>query len=116
VIEMHVARFLDQMAGRIGGPMTFRFVVQPAVAAFLGIRAGLKDAAAPQRPAGFAGSMKDVGRLWTFAFALDAIYQVFVLRAFYPLQSLLVSVLLALGPYLLARMTAGILAGRRRRR
>ena len=116
MMETYFTRFLEQLAGRVGGPMTFRFVVQPAVAVFLGIRAGLRDAAASQRPTGFAGSMKDVGRLWAFAFALDAVYQVFVLHAFHPLQSLLVSVLLALGPYFLARMSAGILAGRRRRR
>ena len=39
-----VTRFLDDLAGRIGGPLTFRLVLQPIVAAALGIRDGLLDA------------------------------------------------------------------------
>ena len=31
-------------AARIGGPLTFRLLIQPVVAVFLGIRSGLKDA------------------------------------------------------------------------
>ena len=111
-METQLARVWEQLAGRVGGPLTFRFVVQPAVAAFIGIRAGMKDVARVQRQTGFAGGLKDIGRLWVFAFVLDAVYQVSVLRWFHPLQSLLVSVLLALVPYLLARMTARAVAAR----
>src|SRR3954453_14938372 len=34
--------------GRLGRPMSFRFIIQPAVALFLAIRAGLKDARSGQ--------------------------------------------------------------------
>src|SRR5260221_12069179 len=98
MMDASLARVWTELTGRVGGPLTFRFVVQPVVAAVLGIRAGRKDAAHAERQTGFAGAMRDIGRLWVFAFAIDVGYQAIELRAFYPLQSLLVSVLLALVP------------------
>ena len=32
------------LVGRLHGPMTFRFIMQPLAASFLAVRAGLKDA------------------------------------------------------------------------
>src|SRR4051794_4282961 len=40
----------ENLVGRLGGPMSFRFIMQPAVALFLAIRAGLKDARGGQAP------------------------------------------------------------------
>ena len=59
--------------------------------------------------------MKDVGRMWAVAFALDGVYQAIVLHWFYPLQSLLMSVLLALVPYFVARIVVRNWIARRRR-
>ena len=39
-----LARISEAVTGRINGPMAFRLVIQPAVATFLAIRAGLHDA------------------------------------------------------------------------
>ena len=39
-----VARIWENMAGRLGGPLTFRLILQPLVAATLALRAGLADA------------------------------------------------------------------------
>ena len=46
------SRIWENLVGRIGGAMSFRLILQPAVALFFGIRDGLKDARA-QRPAYF---------------------------------------------------------------
>jgi len=115
MVEEQLARAWNQLVGRVGGPFTFRFMLQPAVAVFLGIRAGMRDGALLRGHTRFAGTLKDIGRLWVFAFVLDAVYQVIVLRWFYPLQSLLVSVLLALVPYYVARLSARAAARRRGR-
>jgi hypothetical protein len=39
-----LARVWENLVGRVGGPLTFRLILQPTMAAILAIRAGLKDA------------------------------------------------------------------------
>ena len=43
-MEEFLARFWTNIVERVGGPMTFRIVLQPAMATLLACRAGLKDA------------------------------------------------------------------------
>jgi len=43
-MENMFARASANLIDRIGGPMTFRLFLQPTVAAYFAIRAGLKDA------------------------------------------------------------------------
>ena len=120
------ARVWEQLAGRIEGPFAFRFVCQPLVAAILAIRAGVADAQdhrAPylwsvlsdplQRPQLLREGFKDVTRVFVFAIGLDVAYQVIVFRWVYPLQSLVVAVLLAFVPYVLIRGPVTRLKSRR---
>lgn len=109
-------RFWDDMIGRIGGPMSFRLFLQPAMALIFAIRDGLKDAR-EGRPAYFYSlftdpanrrsrlreAFKAVSRVFAFAIIMDLIYQVIVLRWFYPLQALIVAFVLAFLPYVLLR-------------
>ena len=113
-MDVYLTRVWEELAGRVGGPFTLRFVVQPIVAVVLGIRAGRRDAARARRQTGYAGAITDVGRLWVLAFAMDGVYHAVVLRAFHPLQSFVVSVLLALVPYFVARISVRSWAARRR--
>ena len=39
-----IARGLENLLGRLGGPMSFRLLMQPAVAIFFAVRAGIRDA------------------------------------------------------------------------
>jgi hypothetical protein len=48
-----LARIAENLAARIAGPLTFRLIIQPTVAAFFAIRAGLKDAQAGRVPYGW---------------------------------------------------------------
>ena len=111
-----LARVWEQLAGRIEGPFAFRFVFQPLVAAILAIRAGVADAQdqrAPYlwsvlsdplaRPQLLRDGFKDVTRVFVFAIVLDVIYQLIVFGWVYPIQSLLVAVVLAIVPYVLIR-------------
>jgi hypothetical protein len=116
VIDEIVARLWDQLVGRLSGPMSFRFVIQPAVAATLAIRAGMRDARAHRsaylwalvtgagdRRTMISSAWQDIGRLFAFATILDSLYQIEVLRFFYPLQALAVACVLAIVPYVAIR-------------
>ena len=88
-----VSRGWDELMARMGGPLTFRLVIQPAAAGFLAIRSGLRDAR-EGRPVFFWTAVldptqrrdllrqgwKDVGKLFIVAVVLDVIYQVVVLH------------------------------------
>jgi hypothetical protein len=111
-----VMRIWGDLTGRVGGPMSFRLLLQPAVAAFLAVRAGLHDARTG-RPAYFwailtdsahrrdllAEGWKAIVRVFVLAIVIDAVYQIVVLRWIYPFEAVLVAFLLAAVPYLWLR-------------
>ncbi len=111
-----IVRAWVNLFSRVGGPLTFRIILQPAMAALLALMAGLKDAA-DNRPPYFAtvitnsGQRGDllrqgwnaIGRVFILAIVMDFIYQLIVVRWVYPLESLIVAVVLAVVPYLLIR-------------
>ncbi|HVA80186.1 MAG TPA: hypothetical protein VNF29_04620 [Candidatus Binataceae bacterium] len=118
-----LARVWTNLLGRIGGPLTFRLIVQPAVAAFFAIRAGVKDSREGRAPYGWVilsdplarghhlrEGWKDVAKVFFVAIVIDFAYQVMELRWFYPEEALLVGALLALLPYLLLRGPANRIA------
>jgi len=109
-------RIVENMGDRVTGPMKFRLVLQPLMASFFAIRSGLKDARAGRPPyfwslfsdpAHRADLLKDgwksVGKVFVLAIVLDVVYQVMVERFVYPLETLLVALVLAIVPYLLLR-------------
>jgi len=121
--------FWEELWTRVGGPMDFRLVLQPAMAILIAIRAGWNDAREDRPPflwtvitnrrerrALLRNGWRDVGRVFVLAWLLDAVYQVVFLRAFRPLQGLLVAVVLAFVPYGLTRGLTTRLVRRRRAR
>jgi hypothetical protein len=112
-------RLWKDILDRPGGPMTFRFILQPAMAAIVALRDGVKDARLGRRPYLWA-IMRGVrtaegrrGRLWEgivstariliLGVVMDTIYQWVVFKTFYPVQAAVIAVLLAFVPYLLLR-------------
>ena len=108
--------FVEQLLGRLSGPLNFRLVVMPTVVTLLALRADLKDAK-EGRPA-FLGAfitdpverrrlfrigVKDAGRVFLMAIVLDTTYQSWVFRWVYPGQVLIVAVVCAIVPYVLVR-------------
>jgi len=111
-----ILRALTNLAARVGGPMTFRIILQPLMASLFAFRDGLKDARENRPPylwtlitdpsqrvnlvrQGWAA----VGRVFILAIVMDVIYQLIVEGWIYPGETLTVSILLAVVPYLLLR-------------
>ena len=102
-----------------GGPLTFRFILQPAMAAIAAFRDGVHDARLARTPyflallRGTRTAEGRVGRLWEgivstariliLGVVMDLIYQWLVFKTFYPGQTAVIAILLAFVPYLLLR-------------
>ncbi|HKE58243.1 MAG TPA: hypothetical protein VKB46_16135 [Pyrinomonadaceae bacterium] len=111
-----IIRWWINIVGRFGGPMTFRIILQPAMAALLAFRGGLRDAR-EGRPPYFWTMLTDsanraellregwraIARVFVLAVVMDIIYQFIVERWIYPFETLAIAILLAVVPYLLIR-------------
>ena len=111
-----LARGLENLLGRWGGPMSFRLLMQPAVAVFFAVRAGIRDArenkptflgCAISNPSSWRARMrlswKDVGTVFIVAVILDAIYQIVVHSGIFAVELVITATLLALVPYMIFR-------------
>ncbi|MCG7392829.1 hypothetical protein MHY87_07930 [Microvirga sp. ACRRW] len=109
-------RIWRNIAARPGGPMTFRFVLQPCMAAFAALHDGAKDAHLGRspylwslltHPSANAGRLSEgliaTARIILLGLAMDAVYQATVLKTFYPGEMVLIAILLAFLPYVLLR-------------
>src|SRR5215471_14349057 len=108
-------RFTTDMLTRVTtGPMKFRIVLQPAMAAFFAIRDGVRDARSGRRPylwkiandpsvrkEAAQELWKSVGKVFILAVVLDVVYQLWELHTVYPFQAFAVAAILALVPYLI---------------
>ncbi len=109
-------RFWTDIAARIGGPMTFRFILQPTMAAIAAWRDGVKDARAG-RPAYFWSifnnpdarrhlleeGWKATARIVALGIVMDSLYQILVLKWIYVGELAVIVLRLAFVPYLLLR-------------
>ena len=106
----------ENFVARTEGPLWFRFLLQPAVAAYFAIRAGLCDARcgrqgylwllltrSEQRKLLMADAKKDVGKVFLAAACVDFVYQVIVVRGVFFLELVFTATVLALLPYVLLR-------------
>jgi hypothetical protein len=115
-MEDVLARVWENLGGRIGGPLSFRLILQPVMATILAVKAGLQDAR-DHRPAYFWAILtipgerrellqqgwKAVAKIFVLAIVIDFVYQVVVFRWVYPGELLISAFLLACAPYLLVR-------------
>jgi hypothetical protein len=122
-----LSRLVEDLIGRMSGPMWFRLLLQPAMAMLFAIKDGLRDAR-EGHPAYFWALVTDAGhrrqvlkdgwqsiaKVFVIAVVLDAVYQYLALRWFYPGEALLVACLLALVPYLLVRGPINVVVRARR--
>ncbi|HSB28424.1 MAG TPA: hypothetical protein VLE19_11245 [Pyrinomonadaceae bacterium] len=111
-----IVRFLQNVFPRLDGPLHFRLILQPTIAMVLAIRDGLKDAREGQpyyfralftrpdiRKELLRSGWESISNVFFLALVLDFIYQIIVLRWFYPFEALLVATALAVLPYIVIR-------------
>jgi hypothetical protein len=127
-IEDAVFRGWMNLVHRLDGPLHTRFIVQPAVATLLAVRASVRRAregdshgravlwSRAARRAWLRRGWSDVGRVFLVAVVLDVVYQVWVERGIYALELLLTATLLALVPYVVVSGVAAAVVRARRGR
>jgi len=116
LMEELIMRGWEGLVDRVGGPMTFRLILQPTMAALLALRAGLKDARENRPPYLWTvltdpsqrvylvrEGWRSIARVFILAVVMDFIYEWVMGRWFYPLETLIVAVVLAVVPYVLLR-------------
>ncbi|HEX6994764.1 MAG TPA: hypothetical protein VF339_11535 [Gammaproteobacteria bacterium] len=112
-VEQRIWRDLSE---RPGGPMTFRLILQPTMAALVAMRDGMEDARTGRSPYLWTliASRQERGprlregliatsRIILLGLIMDAVYQLTVLDTFFPGEAVIVALLLAFIPYLLLR-------------
>lgn len=118
-LYVFTSQFLDDIPKRLFGPGRFRFVLQPTIAALLGIRDGRADARAGRAPYLAAlilasGQRKELARtglrtianLLLMGILLDTCFQWVIFGTAYPGAALVVGPVLITAPYALARALA----------
>lgn len=109
-------RAWSDLTDRPSGPMAFRFILQPSMAALTAIRDGVHDARTERSPylwtilrdprervARLREGLEATARIILLGLVMDVIYQVMVFKMFYPIEALIIALLLAFVPYLLIR-------------
>lgn len=123
-LEVH-QRFWSDMFARVGGPMTFRFVLQPSMAAIAALHDGLRDTREghksffwtawfdrSQQTGRLREGLTSVARVLLLGICMDVIYQFKELDTFYPAEAAVVAILLAVVPYFIFRWIVEIVARR----
>ena len=111
-----LTRFLENLVGRVHGPMTLRLILQPLTAIIFAIRDGRKDGHEGRLPYFWAlltahghrrsllrHGWRSVGKVFAFAVVLDVLYQLIEFDWFYPGEAVVTAVVLAIVPYLTLR-------------
>ena len=109
-------RIWENLVIRPSGPFGFRFFLQPGMAIIAAIHDGVRDAQMGRSPyfwtvltnraeraSRLREGLKATSRILALGLVMDTAYQLIVFKTFYPLEAIIVALLLAFVPYLLLR-------------
>jgi hypothetical protein len=109
-------RFWSDLFGRLGGPMTIRFYLQPILGFVSALQDGINDARFghkaffwtamwdPTQPRGrLREGLISTSRMALIGFGMDTVYQFRVFGRFYPVEAVVMVLLLAILPYFIFR-------------
>ena len=109
-------RIWQNTVARAGGPMTFRFILQPIMASIAALYDGIADARTGRShylwtvmtdPAKRLGRLREgaraTSRILLLGLTMDTIYQYIVFDTFHPAEAVIITLLLAFAPYVLLR-------------
>ncbi len=110
------SRIWQNLFERPGGPMVFRFILQPIMASIAAFRDGLKDARSgrapflatvltnPQKRAGRLNeALVATAQIILLGLVMDGIYQFMEFDTFHPAEAVIIALVLAFLPYMLLR-------------
>jgi hypothetical protein len=113
--DLHL-RFWQEILERPSGPLAFRFILQPVMAAIFAIRDGWHDAEMhrppylwamlhdpPSRMSRLREGLTAISRVLLLGAGMDLVYQAVRLHAFRPLETVTIALALAFVPYLIVR-------------
>jgi hypothetical protein len=116
VTLVNLQRIWRNLANRPSASLSFRFILQPSVAAVAAVNDGLKDVregrspffrailrAPEERTARLCDGLNATARILLLGITVDAVYQLMEFEHFYPVEAVLVALLLAFIPYCLTR-------------
>src|SRR5262245_26201109 len=106
----------SDLVARVHGPLSFRFLMQPAMALIYAARDGIVDAR-QDRPPYFWAIFTRPGERWdllreggravlrviALGVVMDIVYQLFVFHRIHPVQLVVIVLTLAFVPYLITR-------------
>lgn len=111
-----IRRIWTDLIERPDGPMRFRFILQPLMATVAAILHGRQDARAGRSPYFWTmlrnsqeraerlrEGLNATARIILLGLVMDVIYQLIVLKTFYPVEALIIAVVLAFVPYVVLR-------------
>jgi hypothetical protein len=111
-----IQRVWWQLLERPSRPMAFRFILQPFMGAIPAFIYGRRDARAGRTPyfwavlsnrweraARLREGLNATARIILLGLVMDVIYQIIVLKRFYPAESVIIAVLLGFVPYVIFR-------------
>lgn len=111
-----IGRVWQNLIERPGGPMLFRFFLQPTMAAIAALVDGRRDArlgrppflaAVLRHPERWAARLDEAvvatARIMLLGLVIDAIYQFIEFDAFHPVEAVVITLVLAFLPYVLLR-------------
>lgn len=112
----NLQRIWRNVADRPNASLSFRFILQPCMAAVAAFFDGLRDGRRGQSPffrvllrepgeriARLREGLNATARILLLGIAVDVFYQLMELERFYPVESVLIALLLAFIPYCLIR-------------
>ena len=118
-----LGRIWRNVLERPAGPMTFRFILQPVMAAMAALYDGVKDArigrsrylwtilTLPEKRGGrLREGLISTARIILLGLGMDTIYQAIVFDYFHPAEAVVIALLLAFVPYVLLRGPAARVA------
>ena len=109
-------RIWQNTVDRAGGPMTFRFILQPVMASIAALYDGIADARegrshylwtlltdSSERVGRLREGVIATSRILLLGLTMDTIYQYIEFDTFHPAEAVIVTLLLAFAPYILLR-------------
>jgi hypothetical protein len=118
-------QFFDDMYARLSGPGRLRFILQPTVAVFLGVRDGVRDYREGVLPflwvcfqkklrsKAFVHAFRSIRDLVAIAIVLDVIFQFIIFDNVHPGAALLLGPVLIAVPYAVSRSLTTQFGGRK---